>query len=120
MALSSILLAAAVWFGRCRQTLICAAVLLLAGGYGAVERMQTPADASLPIAEMLVPEQQVVGTVTADPQRSEAGDAVTFRLKLVAVHLPDGWRASDATVRVRMKLPAPAVVYGEQWRVSGR
>jgi competence protein ComEC len=120
LALSALILSAAVWSRRHRQSLIYSACLMLAAAYGAIEQTHTPAKASLRVAETLYSHQDVIGTVMEDPQVSREGDAVMFRFRLAAVRSGDGWRASDATVRVRMKAPDTSVVYGERWRLSGR
>lgn len=119
LALSAILLAAALWSMRYRQAFICSACLVLAAAYGAVEQTRTPSGLSLPMAETLHSRQEVVGTVLEDPHVSGESGALLFRFRLAAVRFGDSWRKSDAVVRVRMSAPDIPAAYGERWRLSG-
>jgi len=119
LALCAVMLSVAIWNVRYRQIAVCLACLTLSAAYGAVEQTHTPAGAALPIAETLSSRQELIGTVVGDPEVSAEYDAVTFRFRVEAVRLVEGWRTSDSKVRVRMRTPAP-VAYGERWRLNGR
>jgi ComEC/Rec2-related protein len=99
---------------------IYAAALLLAGAYGAVESLPVPAQATLPVAEVLLPRQDIAGTVAEDPEISGTGDRAVFKFRVEAVRFPEGWRLADRLIRVRSSNMHVPVAYGERWRLTGR
>ena len=120
LALSAIALSIAAGRERNRQVALVLACLLLAAAYGAVEQIHTPPGSSLRVAETLFSQQEMVGTVTGDPEVAEESGALQFSFKLDAVRFAEGWRPADSVIRVRMKSPMNAVAYGERWRLQGR
>lgn len=119
LGLSACVLSALCWKAR-RSWTIYLACLLLAATYGAVENLQTPARATLPVAEEISGQQEILGMVSGDPQVSKTDGTVTFNFSADAVHFKEGWRPADANLRVRIKNPQLPVAYGERWRMRGR
>lgn len=121
LGMSACALSAISWRGpRGASWMIYSACLLLAATYGAVETLQTPFRSTLPVAEEIFRQQEILGVVTGDPEVSKTDGTITFIFSADAVRFDEGWRQADAVLRVCLKSPQIPVVYGERWRVRGR
>ncbi len=94
--------------------------VLLAAAAGAIEKIETPASSTLPQAEVLFQEQELIGIVDECPAGSGGETPSSFRCRAEAVRVGAEWYRSDAVLRVYLKNPVETPVYGERWRVKGR
>ncbi len=122
LGLSAGALAWAGWTIERRQSLagVYTACALLAAAAMAVEKTNVPARATLPLAEVLFQEQEVVGKIDGFPVVSDENATVSFRFKTEAVRFGGKWICSDAILRVYIKNPSVTAAYGEHWRIRGR
>ncbi len=122
LGLSAFVLCWVCWLREHRSAtialyLICA--LLGAAALG-IEKTETPSRSVLSTAEVLYPEQDVVGRVVDDPVISSEGGTQSFRFRAEAVRFGAEWLRSDAVLRVYTKSPTQKAEYGERWRIQGR
>jgi ComEC/Rec2-related protein len=116
---SALLLSAACLFRR--TTLwIYAACGLLAAVHGAINEMPAASRAALPVAEVTLSEQELIGTVEDEPHSSGAEGTVSFLFHTQAVRFGEKWIACDATVRAYLKNPNVPARPGELWKLRGR
>jgi len=97
--------------------LVCA---LLGAALHAVEEIESPARAILPMAEVLFQEQEVVGTIDDSPAGALGEGTRSFRFRAEAVRMGTEWFRSDTVLRAYINDPPEKLAYGERWRMNGR
>lgn len=95
-------------------------ILLLAAAYGAIEKMPIPRRAVLPLAEVLYPQQEIVGRVDEALEFSGEDAGLSFLFRAEAVLCGYDWLPCDARVRIYLNNAEAPVSYGESWRIVGR
>jgi len=122
LGLSALVFSWACWMRERRSTtaslyLACA---LLGAAAHALEKTEAPFRSVLPTAEVLYPEQEIIGKIDDSPAVSSRDGTTSFRFRAEAVRLDTEWFRSDSVLRVYIKDPSEKVAYGELWRIKGR
>ena len=122
LGLGALVLSWVCWMLKHRSATVALylACALLGAATHALEKIETPSRAVLPLSEVLFQEQDMVGRVVGDPAISNEDGTQSFRFRTEAVRLGAEWLRSDTVLRVYSKDPTQKVAYGERWRIRGR
>jgi ComEC/Rec2-related protein len=102
------------------DSLIYIACGLLAAAHGALEEMPQSSRAALAIAEVVSGEQTLAGMVADEPASSDEDGTATFLFRASEIKTESGWCDSDTVLRVYLRDARIPVLFGEQWRLTGR
>jgi len=119
LSASALLLSAACLFRR-TTLLIYVACGLLAAVHGAIKEMPAASRSALPVAEITLGEQELIGTVEDEPSASGTDGTISFLFHAQAVRFNGKWISCDATIRVYLKSPDVSAHLGELWTLRGR